>query len=356
MSGRESGVVLNDSIDPSALNWSPAGSADASDNWRSGQTKRKTADSVSEFLRNGPTSRRRTNYSPAQAPPSQNRMRQGGFSPAQSSPLQNRMRQTEEELVRTRTEIQKLKEEAKQSATNNDKKDKELRKVYKQKEKFQEKYKRDTEKLKKDLEQAQSENENLPKLMMIDTHARIRAENKLVQTLNQQKYIGKIGFFDKHNGSWEFTQFFQRHILCSKWYTQCVDCGRAPELISVYISKNPSAPLNCEKMGPCPYSHDITEQKIEQLLSGALGGSKTKPCNSYFKWKEEGGQPCAFPAELCYNWHAEEDLKRRPPVKLRLNSNLRKTPNCAKGVMAEHCQEITKDHNQRKRELREWRA
>ena len=93
-------------------------------------------------------------------------------------------------------------------------------------------------------------------------------------------------------------------------------------------------PCACARMGPCPFAHSIEERDIEVRLHNRAQNWKTKPCDNY----QDGG--CCFPGKVCFFWHWDKDIAR--DVKLRCFGNVHKSRNCAKGVLAEHCQEIVK--------------
>eukprot|EP01050_Picozoa_sp_SAG11_P023737 SAG11_NODE_4860_length_1743_cov_9.509732_1_plen_528_part_00 len=371
MSGRESGVVRNDRTnmeDIWRLNRSPQGQADVAGAWERGAkvkgTKRDRADSVSEG--DGPTTRRRTHHSPAQAPPSQNSMRQGGSAPAQESALQNRLRQTEEKSVRLQTknqeleeelnllktkikykqrDLKKLEEEAVKSASNSDKKNKELDKVFKIKENL----KTENQKQKEELEKAQSEIEHLSEKMTGNTLKMEQAMNQLEDHLNKTKYMSKFGHVRKSaKGYFEFIDTYQRHVLCPWWYQRT----EKSRIENIDLGDASTTPLLCEKLGACPFAHNIEERNIELKLSGEQKLRKSKVCKS-----ANQKYPCCFTAEDCWFWHEEEDTARGVPFNDRANKY--KRIDSAKSTPKEnpiHFAKVAKKKQIRAQEKRVWIA
>eukprot|EP01050_Picozoa_sp_SAG11_P023015 SAG11_NODE_4502_length_1872_cov_16.411168_2_plen_470_part_00 len=199
-----------------------------------------------------------------------------------------------------------------------------------------------------ELQRLRTENKNLKEIMILDKLAKIRAEQKLIEHLNRIEWMAKIGNWQKTRNpdGFRFVDLFQRWNLCSKWYIQThnrefVKKSGNGEL-AIVMKSDGVTPLSCERMGPCPYAHSIEERDIEVRLHSRAQNWKTKPCDNY----KDGG--CCFPGEICFFWHWEEDVAK--DLKLRCFGNVHKSRNCAKGVLAEHCQEIVKSTNQRNQE------
>eukprot|EP01050_Picozoa_sp_SAG11_P003844 SAG11_NODE_228_length_11986_cov_128.901153_14_plen_473_part_00 len=198
-----------------------------------------------------------------------------------------------------------------------------------------------------ELQRLRTENKELKEIMILDKQERLRAEQKLTEHLNRMEVLPKLGFIQKTKrpDGWRFIDLFQRFNLCSKYYQKEHNRNymrTTADALSSFNDGDKVTPCVCERLGPCPFSHQSEERFIELRLNGKMQSWKSKPCDNY----KDGG--CCFPDELCYYWHWDADIKK--DVKLRCFGQVHKSKNCAKGVLVEHCQEIVKSSNELKQE------